>query len=699
MVNTQVLPAPPAQTPRSLWIELTSKCAFDCVFCSRKLRRGGGQHFPFQVFEKLVRSLVDPRRLMLNYSGESTYYPQLIPAIQMARSVGAYVELVSVLSPLSEEMLPLLAASGLNRLTVSVHTTDPQLYAGIYRHGSFADQRAKLERFLSCCGALPNPPVVDLAFVAMDRNLAELPAVADLAQTLGLRDVMVFPILRRDPIPESFSLELDAAGVPRPDFRARLDQQMDATRRQHPEVCLTLSSPLPSSDPPRLGQVPIAYAWPLPEGGAIHTCEQNPWDTAHVLSNGDVVVCEVLDRQPMGNLLHQEPEEIWNGPLYREFRGRYRRGEIAECRNCAWKTAYQPSELQPSIHAERGGSAQLAHGWHGPEGEEHIWSTQSATAVLAPLQSSCSIHVSGLLPPGRESEANELAIRCNGRPAGVVSNPFAEIMPFGLDFPIRPAEPGPWTLEFRTRHIYRPSERGVGADQRDLGFAMVLLASKPHVDSVLQRKRRQSLASLEDWIHRVDRFVAAAKQALPARGITPLPMARPGMTVLIPERDSPADLAACLGSVAAAGVRLLEPLQVVVVVNGAPAHEYAALRAQNPAVQWVFSERPLGFARAVHAGLKSAHNDWVYLLNSDALLETDALAAVAVHRAPGIFSVASQIFLNDTTRFREETNWSDLKDEDGLATISDCIPRSAASVEGFYAAEGRRSSRRACLPG
>ncbi|MBN9661658.1 MAG: glycosyltransferase [Acidobacteria bacterium] len=697
MMDLQILPAQAAPAPRSLWIELTSKCAFDCVFCSRKLRRGGGQHLPFPVFEKLLRSLVDPRRLILNYSGESTYYPDLIPAIQLARSLGAYVELVSVLTPLSEEMLPRLAASGLNRLTVSVHSTDPLLYAEIYRYGSFAALRSRLELLLAICKGVPNPPIVDLAFVAMDRNLAELTAVAGLAQDLGLRDVMVFPIMRRDPIPETFSMELDPSGIPRPDFRTRLGQQFEATQRARPDIRLTLCNPLPGSEPPRLGQVPISYPWPLPAGGAIHGCEQNPWDTAHVLSNGDVVACEVLDRKPLGNLLTQDIEAIWNGPLYREFRGRYQRGESAECRNCAWKTAYRPSELQSVIHAERGGSAQLVHGWHAPEGQEHIWSTQRASAVLAPLRSSRSFHVSGLLPPGRDGEPNELAIHCNGQPVGVVSNPYAEMMPFGLDFSPLPAGPGPWVLDFRTTQIYRPSERGMGSDQRDLGFAMVLLASKPHLDPALYRTARQSLVPLEAWVHRVDRFAQTVGPVLPVRRASPHLDSQPGMTVLIPERGNPGGLAECLRSVAVAASLLREPVQIVVVVNGTPPESYVPLRALAPEAHWLFHARPLGFSQAVFSGLRAARHDWVYLLNSDAILEPEALTAAVAHRDASTFAIASQIFLGDTTRFREETNWCDISADNGLVTVADRIPHSAATVEGFYAGGGSSLFQRCVL--
>src|SRR5580692_8785448 len=107
----------PARTPRTLWVELTSKCPFDCIFCSRQMRRGAGEHLQLAVYNSLIEALVDPRKLLLNYSGESTVYPDLITAIQRARSTGASVELVSVMATAPESMLGPLSQSGLNRLT------------------------------------------------------------------------------------------------------------------------------------------------------------------------------------------------------------------------------------------------------------------------------------------------------------------------------------------------------------------------------------------------------------------------------------------------------------------------------------------------------------------------------------------------------------------------------------------------------
>jgi radical SAM protein with 4Fe4S-binding SPASM domain len=676
-----------ARTPRILWVELTSKCPLDCVFCSRQLRRGAGRHLPFAVFDSLVAALEDPRKFILNYSGESTVYPDLIEAIRRARASGALAELVSVLATAPEGLLEPLSRSGLSRLTVSVHATDAEKFAEVYRASSLGIQRARLERFVELCGAVPEPPRVDLAFVAMDTNLAQLAGVAGLAAELDLHEISIFPVMRRDEIAAQFPLELAPSGEARPDFEKRIEKTVAEERRRHPKVSFKICNDAVSTAGRQLGAVPIPYPWELPPGAAIHSCEQNPWETTHVLSNGDVVACEVLDKTPLGNLFQQPIGEIWRGEPYRRFRERYRRGEVAECRRCPWKRAYLPGPPASEIIAARGASAQFLYGWHEPEGEPHIWSSQQAAAVLQPRAGSRTLHVSGMLPPGPGTDANELSIRLNGAEIGTVTNPHAEIMPFGLDFGV-PSTDEPWSIEFRTRQMYRPADRRAGSDQRDLGFALVLMASKELVDADRVRRQARRIEPLARWARTIDQCGAGLKRAIRlGRVAAPAPFDC-GVSVVIPERDNPAELETCLASLRSAEAEWEDPLETIVVVNGSPAGQYDRLRSAHPLVRWRFSGEPLGFAAAIAAGLRAARYDWVYLLNSDVALERRALAALAPYRAPGTFSIASQILLKDRTRFREETNWTTLFVDSGLATIHDWIPRSSDPVPGFYAGGG-----------
>jgi len=644
---------------------------------------------PYGLFESLAGQISDPRIFYLNYSGESTVYPELIPAIRLARATGALVELVSALVCAPESMLGELSESGLTRLTVSIHAVDASKYAEIYGYGSFETLGRRLGRFLELCRGLRNPPRVDIAFVAMDRNLAELPAVTAFAESLGLRDISVFPVIRRDEIPAQFPNELTPAGSHRPDFQARLRSAIDQTRAAFPEVSLTVCDPSFTAGDSCLGEVPNPFPGLLPADGRIYSCEQNPWETAHVLSNGDVVACEALDKIPLGNLVRQPLAEIWHGEAYQHFRDRYRRGIVPECRLCPWKQAYRPGPMRTEIIGSRGRSAQLVHGWHDPSNEGHIWSSQQAMAALLPRAGSRFLHVAGMLPPGPKDDPNDLVVCCNGNEIGRIENSARETIPFELDFPVEDGQPEPWSVEFRTRHVYRPSERGAGSDQRDLGFALVLLASKWGVDPQLAEHRKTLLRWLEYSIRVTDFAGRILGSRLRRKRITEAcARLEPGLSILIPERDNVEELSACLASVYDAVARWTEPVEVMVVVNGSPASDYDSLAASYPAIRWQFHDRPLGFSRAIDAGLRAVEFDWVYLLNSDAVLEPSALEAIGRHRDARCFAVASQIVLKDTTRFRDETNWTTLFLENGLATIHDLIPRSSAPAEGFYAGGG-----------
>jgi GT2 family glycosyltransferase/MoaA/NifB/PqqE/SkfB family radical SAM enzyme len=677
----------PAATPRILWVELTSKCPFDCVFCSRKTRRGHGEHMPYALFEALVRQVSDPRTFLLNYSGESTVYPELILAIRLARSTGAGVELVSALATASDSLIHQLSTAGLTRLTVSVHAATAGAFNDIYRHSSLEALRSRLELFVELCRGIRNPPAVDLAFVAMQDNLDQFQAIAEWAQALGLSGISIFPIIRRDNIPIVFPRELADTGSHRAEFQEALNRRVEACRRQIPEIPITICNPQFTNGVQALGEAPRACPGELPAGARIYSCEQNPWETAHVLSNGDVVPCEVHDRSPVGNLARQTLAEIWRGEAYERFRQSYRAGELAACRSCPWKSAYIPGRMRREILAARGRSAQLGHGWHDPSAEPHVWSSQQAVVSLEPRAGSRELHVSGVLPPGPAGQPNELEIRCNGTAVGTVASASTEMLTFDLDFAIHDGTTPPWNVEFRTRYVYRPRDRGAGPDNRDLGFALTLVSSRPPFDPALAQRQIVSLRPLLSAIRRIDRFGQAIGARFRRRRASPQSFGA-GLSVVIPERDTPSELTACLAALRASARRWDEPIETVVVVNGAPESRYQDLRSVYPDVRWQFHAEPLGFGGAIRAGLRRARYDWVYLLNSDVVLDEAALAAIGTQRDPSVFSIASQIVLKDQTRFRDETNLTTLFLENGLATTHDVIPRSTRTVEHFYAGGG-----------
>jgi GT2 family glycosyltransferase len=142
-----------------------------------------------------------------------------------------------------------------------------------------------------------------------------------------------------------------------------------------------------------------------------------------------------------------------------------------------------------------------------------------------------------------------------------------------------------------------------------------------------------------------------------ARPIAPLHWGQ-GLSVVIPERGGIDVLGPCLNAVQVALAQLAEPHEVIVVVNGSPRADYAALARKHLAVRWLYVEHALGFTAAVLQGLAAARHGAVYLLNNDMQLASSALVEVMRWRAPQVFSVATQILFPDDGRPREETGWT-----------------------------------------
>jgi GT2 family glycosyltransferase len=134
---------------------------------------------------------------------------------------------------------------------------------------------------------------------------------------------------------------------------------------------------------------------------------------------------------------------------------------------------------------------------------------------------------------------------------------------------------------------------------------------------------------------------------------------RPGITVIIPERDAPELLGDALASLHAALARIDEPWQVIVVVNGAPLARYEELAAKHPEVEWIQADAPIGFAGAIERGLACARHDGTFLLNNDMCLAPDALVLLLRLRAPDVFAIGAQIFQRSADGRREETGFVD----------------------------------------
>ena len=462
-----------APIPTTLWVELTSKCPYDCVFCSRGTLRGDGEHMEPDIFRSLIAALIEPEIIRLNYSGESAHYPHLLEAIRASKATGAQTELVTALSSVSPRTLQGLVEAGLDRLTISLHTMDPAQYTELYRHASLDLLQKRAAELFSWKEKLRSAtPQVDFAFVAMNANLDQLLPVARYAESLDCRRLAVLPVIRRDPIPCLFETELHDGRLS-DSFKHVLLETVEGIQRQCARLAIEVQCP--ELEPQQeLDAVPRHYAAALPEGARIRSCDQNPWETAHVLANGDVVVCEVQDSEPLGNLREQSLAEIWRGAKYRAFRRQYLNGESPACRTCTWKMACVPSELSCRITAAEN-AGQLLRGWHARDSSGTLWSKGDAWVMLGNRPPRRLLRLQGLLPRSLDGSDNYIEAASDGFTMGRIWNPAGEGVTFDTCFELPAAGRPDLQVKLSTRTTFRPADACLNPDTRRLGFALFLI--------------------------------------------------------------------------------------------------------------------------------------------------------------------------------------------------------------------------------
>lgn len=652
------------------------------MFCSRETLRKEGEDFSFDVFSSLLSDLRNPEIIRLNYSGESGNYPELLDAIRIAKSTSAHVEMVTSLVSTPISVVERLPGSGIDRISISCHTLDTEQFGNIYGAGSLDQLLTRIRILQKARGLSPHPCVVDFAAVVMRENVHEIQQIASLAAALGAPELSLHPVIRRPGVPYPAVFELLGDGSLTEEFQGLVDGEVETARAAYPDLAISIARPLRSSSE-RCSELLERPSW----------CEQNPFETAHVLANGDVVPCEVLDRQPLGNLGDSSFSEIWNGPAYTSFRDAYTDGSIKECRRCIFR---QPSEEV--------GPLTTAWGWYPRDASGALWSRIRSSFWCHAMDAE-SLVIRGLLPPGPNlGQANGLSIYWENQLLARVENRSRDSEEFEVTVPVKDGDRTQYTTVVDL--AFSPWRQGISGDSRTLGFALYdARAGKAGPHPPQPGEHAPSRRIEMNWKkYAADILVGSAKRSdllePQARRQRPRSFINPpsdSLSVVVPERGSPDMLDECLTSLRRALGVIAGTAEVIVVVNGMRTMaDYSGVRRRHSGYRFLFDNRPLGFSSAISRALRSVTSGWTYLLNSDALMEEEALSEALRHRATDVFSVASRIVARHGGPSKE-TNYTAIQLIDGLVSLIELEPPPGVEVAEHAYSGGGSSLFQTCL--
>ncbi|NIO11252.1 MAG: radical SAM protein, partial [Deltaproteobacteria bacterium] len=128
--------------------------------------------------------------------GEPLAHPDIVDMVAHAKAAGAPVELITNGTLLTQDMSRSLIEAGLDMLWVSLDGATPESYTDVRLGAALPEVLANLRGFRDARRASHPPrPQMGIVFVAMRRNIADLPEVIRLGDQSGAKRFLVTNVL------------------------------------------------------------------------------------------------------------------------------------------------------------------------------------------------------------------------------------------------------------------------------------------------------------------------------------------------------------------------------------------------------------------------------------------------------------------------------------------------------------------------
>jgi len=178
-----------------VYVEPTNQCNLDCVTCMRNVWDEPLGRMSEAIYQRVLEGVRDMQpvpSVFFGGFGEPLTHPRIVEMVAQANQAGAVVELITNGTLLHETMIRQLIEAGLHRLWVSLDGASPESYADVRARTSFAsgaalqDVIANLRRLKELRGFLNTTGMrLGIAYVAMKRNIGDLPELVRLGKSLG----------------------------------------------------------------------------------------------------------------------------------------------------------------------------------------------------------------------------------------------------------------------------------------------------------------------------------------------------------------------------------------------------------------------------------------------------------------------------------------------------------------------------------
>ena len=328
-----------------VYIEPTVACNLDCITCFRNGWEQPMGRMTEETFAGIMDGLkkLDPiPSVYFGGIGEPLFHPKTIDWIAEAKSLGVKVELITNGTILTEKISQRLIDAGLDVLWISIDGAEPETYADVRMGAELPNILKNLKRFARMRPPHHYPkPEIGIAFVAMKRNIADLPKVIKLGKSVKAK---YFSVSNLQPATADMQDDRlytqtmhNIAYMQAPNLPRLSLPKMDFNESTREALFETFNS-----------QLNISFAgnnW----GGANDVCNFVESGTMTIAWTGDVSPCwplmhthtsylhgkaRVAKKHVIGNVAERSLSDLWLDTDYVAYRERLHNFAFAPCTFC-----------------------------------------------------------------------------------------------------------------------------------------------------------------------------------------------------------------------------------------------------------------------------------------------------------------------------------------------------------------------------
>ncbi len=279
--------------PKLLTLTTTLRCNYRCWMCYQNAFEG---EMDWRIVENFSHILPFVQTLQL-FGGEPLMYSRIEDLFSLATDSECEIQVITNGSLLTKKKRDFILANNTSQVKISLEAATQPTYASI-RGGELETVLEKIEKLIGAReGRRPLSPEIQINFVAMKRNIRELPALVARAAEIGVDSILVLYLncgQREDLVRESLFLHQELSDE-------YMQKAIETGKRSG--VCVT---------------IPGFFSKNLEDPTLDRTCH-SPWKNCLVDMNGGVAFC-CGGAGTLGNIVEMRFDDMWHGEKITTFR-------------------------------------------------------------------------------------------------------------------------------------------------------------------------------------------------------------------------------------------------------------------------------------------------------------------------------------------------------------------------------------------